>query len=347
MRPKTVALLVVALGCGLAASYMTSKLLAERNTEQPEEETVKILVAKTKVPRGTLLKDPEKYFELKDRRKADAPQSYFTDFAQIKDKRMKKDVKADVHISPEDLLDKNTTALLIPDGHGAIGLTVTAASAASFFVYPGDKVDIILTRHGPEFTSQTILRDVLVLTVGASAIRPDGDGPSGAMQANTVTVALKPEDAQKVRLAEKLGELSLLLRKEGDELQASARVTRPDDLLRSGSVPTALPTQPEPKGGEDELPVGLKPKDLKELEKPKTVETKEPKTVETKEPEEKVEEIKPDHTLTVHPGAGAPVKFHYYKQPDGRLTRDDGSEARKPEKKDAKDMKDKEDKDDE
>src|SRR5205085_3670194 len=140
MKPKTIILMVVAIGCGLAASYMTSKLLAERNTEPPKEETVTLLVAKAKVPRGTLLKEPEKFFEARERRKADAPQSYFTDPAQVKDKRLKKEIKQDVHVSPEDLVEKATSALGLPDGHGAIGLTVTAASAASFFVNPGDKV---------------------------------------------------------------------------------------------------------------------------------------------------------------------------------------------------------------
>ena len=37
----------------------------------PQEEKVSLLVAKTKVPKNTSLKDPEKYFELKQRDKAD------------------------------------------------------------------------------------------------------------------------------------------------------------------------------------------------------------------------------------------------------------------------------------
>ena len=43
MKPKTMMLMVVAIGCGLGASYMTSRLLAERNNQTQAEATVKVL----------------------------------------------------------------------------------------------------------------------------------------------------------------------------------------------------------------------------------------------------------------------------------------------------------------
>ena len=47
MKPKTMILMVVAIVCGLGASYMTSRLLAERG-EAPaaEQKKVTVLVAK-------------------------------------------------------------------------------------------------------------------------------------------------------------------------------------------------------------------------------------------------------------------------------------------------------------
>ena len=50
MKPKTMILMVVAVCCGLGASYITSKLLAERNNKGDSEPTVPVLVAKGKVP---------------------------------------------------------------------------------------------------------------------------------------------------------------------------------------------------------------------------------------------------------------------------------------------------------
>ena len=41
MKPKTIILMVVAVSCGLAASYMTSRLLADRPEAPPDEEKVR------------------------------------------------------------------------------------------------------------------------------------------------------------------------------------------------------------------------------------------------------------------------------------------------------------------
>jgi len=112
MKPKTLILMVVAVGCGLAASFMTSKLLADRREQPPPEEKIKLLVTKTKVPKGTVLKEPEKFFEIRERSKDDEPkEKYSPSFAQLKDKRLKRDPKPDVHASPDDFQDRTTTIL--------------------------------------------------------------------------------------------------------------------------------------------------------------------------------------------------------------------------------------------
>ena len=48
MKPKTMVLILAAVACGLGASFMTSRLLSER---QSDEEKVDVLVAKkTSIP---------------------------------------------------------------------------------------------------------------------------------------------------------------------------------------------------------------------------------------------------------------------------------------------------------
>src|SRR5262249_21609162 len=240
MKPKTMILLVVAVGCGLAASFMTSKLLSERREQpqQPVEEKVTLLVTKTKVPKNTVLKEPEKYFEVRERNKADEPkEKYFTSFAEIKDKRLKKELKPDVHVSPEDIQDRTGTMLDTPPGYGAIGLRANPALLAGNQVWPGDKVDILLTQRGTnnKVSSRTVLADVQVLAVGERTDR----GGEGNPQGNTVTVALLPEDAAKVRVAETLGELSLWLHGSDEDVKHSKRVITEDDVLRAGHAAEA------------------------------------------------------------------------------------------------------------
>lgn len=324
MKPKTMILMIVAVGCGLAASYMTSKLLAERKTAPPSDR-LPILVAKTKVPKFTVLNEPEKFFDRKERLKEDLPPqgAYFTEFAEIKDKRINREFKPDVHISPEDVAERSATVLPIPDGFGSMGIKVTAASAVSYFVAPGDKVDVLLTTRGEQASAFTILRDVLVLAVAEKMTKDTKEGDSAVIVANTVTVAVKSDDANLVRLAETQGELSLLLRKEGDKTEwKSDRIITPDDLKRAGrGSPLAFATKPAEEKPTT-LPLGI-PFDAIKKADPK------------EEPEEKVEPIKPKWEVTIEYGNAPSQKIPYFEKPDGTLTREAAEQpaAKAPDKK--------------
>src|SRR5436190_1989622 len=84
MKPKTMILMVVAIVCGLGASYMTSRLLAERD-DKPQQETpqeipkVKILVAKTNLDHGAAIKNPQEMFVEKTIPQEGAPKDALTD----------------------------------------------------------------------------------------------------------------------------------------------------------------------------------------------------------------------------------------------------------------------------
>jgi pilus assembly protein CpaB len=349
MKPKTMILMVVAVGCGLAASYMTSKLLADRN-QPKEEEKVKVLVAKAKVPRFTILKEPEKFFEVRELPKSAAPRSFFTDPNEVKGKRVNKEIKVDVHISEEDV-QTATSALPIPDGgYVGLGVTVNAASTVGYFVAPGDKVDVILTQRGPNPSSQTILREVLVLAVGQQNIRST-EGPGSAIQANTVSVALTPEEAQLLRLAETQGELSLLLRKDGDVSKGPVKPATLSDLKKSGFQVTGLtPSTKNPGDGtgrDSELPpipkteIKTPAKPDTKPEKPDTRVASKPetkpdtKTDEDPEPEDKP--LKKEWTMTIQAGAAPDKRVHFWRRPDGSLTKDEAdpelNEGKEPRKK--------------
>src|SRR5262249_37717743 len=66
MKPKTMILMIVAVGCGLGASIMTSRLLAERKDKEQGEPTVPVLVTKGRITGWTEIKEPEKAFEVKE-----------------------------------------------------------------------------------------------------------------------------------------------------------------------------------------------------------------------------------------------------------------------------------------
>jgi pilus assembly protein CpaB len=264
MKPKTIILMVVAVVCGLAASYMTSRVIAERNQQAPEEEKVTILVAKQKITMGTLIKDPKKYFVEKAYTKGEEPKKAIKTFDQVQDKRLNKPLGEDQFVTTEDLMDPKTAGIeaLLPPGMRAVALKVNAASVVAGFVMPNSRVDVVQTvRHGEHSSTQTILQNMLVLASDTMTGRPED---KQANLASTVTVAAKPEDAQKLRLAEAVGELSLSLRGSEDQEILTIKPTLPPDLARSrgqdggpgdgegaegGSVTKGVPDAPAPTPG--------------------------------------------------------------------------------------------------
>jgi pilus assembly protein CpaB len=229
MKPKTIVLMVVAVGCGLVASYMTSQLLAERGSGQDQtEEKIKILVAKKNLDLGLLIDKPERLFKVKLYLKGQEPEKALTDadFDKLRDRRLLKPLKTDEFVTAADLIDKNQNSLSarLPKGMRAVGIKVNVESIAGGFAsLPMSHVDIIsvLRRGDNDSISQILLEDVLVLAADQEINRP-GDGKS-AMVANTVTVALTPDDAELVTLAQEMGSLRLILRAFGDSSPAGTR----------------------------------------------------------------------------------------------------------------------------
>jgi len=236
MKPKTIILMVVAVVCGLGASYMTSRVIAERNQAPAgDEEKVIVLVAKQKVPMSTLLKDPQKYFVEKAYTKGEEPKKAIKTWDQLKDKRLNKPLSEDQFVTADDLMDPKLIGIegILPAGMRAVAIKVNVASVVAGFVLPNSRVDIVQTLRGGEHSiTQTILQNMLVLASDGTKDRPDD---KGNLPASTVTLAAKPEDVQKLRLAEAVGELSLSLRGAEDEEITRLKGTRLQDLAKSGN----------------------------------------------------------------------------------------------------------------
>jgi pilus assembly protein CpaB len=217
MKPKTLILMIVAVVCGLAASYMTSRVIAERGA-QTEVEKVGVLVARRNLAMGILINDPEKLFEEKQFTKGEEPKKAIRDMDELKGRRLNKPLTAEQFVTADDLIDKDKDGLaaLMPKGMRAVALNVNAASVVGGFVLPHSHVDILSVITGPngESNAKIILQNILVLAVDQNQNRPDD---RAAVVANTVTVQVTPEQAERLALAQKMGTLSLTLRSFGDD----------------------------------------------------------------------------------------------------------------------------------
>src|ERR1700722_14875854 len=106
MKPKTMILMVVAVACGLVASYMTSRLLADRNNQAPDT-MVDVVVAKKKVPQFTLIRKPEEFFEVRSvKEDGTITAKAIKTLEELKDKRVKNTLSADAVVRADDLQKK-------------------------------------------------------------------------------------------------------------------------------------------------------------------------------------------------------------------------------------------------
>ena len=109
-----------------------------------------------------------------------------------------------------------TLAALLPEGMRAISIPIDAVRGVSGFVLPNTMVDVLLTRKiagegaGPEdLRADVILENVQVLAIDQLASDKEGTPKVG----RTATLAVTLHDAQRLTIAEKVGTLSLALRK--------------------------------------------------------------------------------------------------------------------------------------
>ena len=116
----------------------------------------------------------------------------------------------------------NAMSGLLTPGMRATSVSITPDSGVAGFVLPNDRVDIVLTRElqitvggqtKARTVSSTILENVRILAIDQSLTQSKDQK---ALAGSTATVELTTTDAEKLRMAAKLGDLSLLLRSYAD-----------------------------------------------------------------------------------------------------------------------------------
>src|SRR6516162_4387309 len=212
MKSKTMILLGVAVICGLAASYMTSRLLADRS------EKVMVLIAKQKYAAWTPIKNAEEQFEQEERFKSEVPKNAVVKFEALKDHVLIKGMDKGEVVVAENLLSKEKGGLevLLPQGKRAVAVRTTAEKVAGGFVLPGSRVDVIhtLRRNDKEAESHVVLQNILVRAVDQQSLKPE-DKPG--MVPATVTLEVTPQQALILTRVQDQGTITLALRSYGDD----------------------------------------------------------------------------------------------------------------------------------
>ena len=154
--------------------------------------------------------------------------------------------------------DRGFLAAALGPGMRAVTVPVQTQTSVAGFVFPGDRIDLILTQSvsgggdGPPLkAAETIMRNLRVLATDQRTDNTTGeDGKSIVHTFSNVTIEATPKIAEQIAVAQTLGSLSLSLRSIADnssELEqaiASGDVSIPDDPKAEKAMLTKIASAP-------------------------------------------------------------------------------------------------------
>ncbi len=222
MRPKSLILLALALGCGLVASIGISQVMESRADQGPPEETQLVLVAMTRIDRNTELTAQNLKLDALPLDKV--PPRAITKLEEVEGHRPSTVIYPGSVIL-EQMIGSGEgvrATTQIPDGMRVVSVRVDNTSGAGL-IRPGDRVDVQVyarknPREGiPEAGTWTFLQDVSVFAV--DAIISD-DNATESLTAKTISLLVSPEQAARVSFASEIGTIRLVMRAPTDKTEA-------------------------------------------------------------------------------------------------------------------------------
>ena len=230
MNTARIAVLGIAIVAGGIAAYLASGSSDTSAPAQPvvQMQTVDILVAKSDIGLGQSVKPDDLQWQtwpaatatsnfISRASKADAvkeitgsiARSPFVAGEPIREQKL---VKAD---------GSGFMAAILPAGFRAISTEISPETGAGGFILPNDRVDVLLTKReknpdgkSPDISnSEVILSNVRVLAIDQAPKEKDG---TNSLVGKTVTLELKPEQAETLARSRQNGSLTLALRSIAD-----------------------------------------------------------------------------------------------------------------------------------
>ncbi len=142
--------------------------------------------------------------------------------------------------------DPGFLAAALPPGKRVATIASDGIAAVAGFIFPGDRVDVLVTHPIPkadveeddqekdEVVTETLLTNVKVLAVDQRAQGETTEDGKKKELPSSISLEVSLDEAQKLRLAQETGYLSLALRSLEDKDQTEeARITYVKDLSRS------------------------------------------------------------------------------------------------------------------
>jgi pilus assembly protein CpaB len=260
MRIARLAVLGVALAAGGAAAYLVSGSKPPPAPQvvqaPPPAQTEDVLVAAKELNFGAALGDADMTWQAWPNtgagkgvfiRKSENPNA----LADVKGSLVRGTFLPGEPLRRDRLVKGPTAGLMstmLSPGMRAVAINIDSqgATTAGGFVLPNDRVDVVRTYRDDEATkatgsdvvvTQTILSNVRVLAIGQNVQNKNGEA---VVVGSNATLELDPRQAELIILAQRTGQLSLILRamvdanKSGDTIPANSSDDTSLTIVRFG-----------------------------------------------------------------------------------------------------------------
>jgi pilus assembly protein CpaB len=230
---RIIVLLVAVVAAGATAMYARSWIEGQQNnvavvTAPAPEEVYEVLVADANLPAGTFVKP--QHLRWQRWPTDDVPDTYVLNGSRTEDAMVGAVVRRGIAegspITDGSVVkpgERGFLAAVLAPGMRAVSLPINATSSNSGLIFPGDRVDLILTQTleaadgtSSRRVSETVLRDIRIIAMGVEISDEPGE-EANHERAKTATFEVDPRVAEKVALISELGKLSLSLRSLADE----------------------------------------------------------------------------------------------------------------------------------
>ena len=249
MKTARIIVLIIALGAGGIAAYLASGSDNKSVSAAPvaQLQTVDVLVAKSDIGLGQTVAPENLQWQTWPAatasnnfiRRNDRPDAT----TQIAGSIARSPFIAGEPIREPKLVRANGSgfmAAILPTGMRAVSTEISAETGAGGFILPNDRVDVLLSKReknasrpgAPDvINSEIILPNVRVLAIDQAPKEKDGQN---SVVGKTVTLELKPEQAETLARARQTGTLALALRSIADRNMVENVV--PDDQDKRGDT---------------------------------------------------------------------------------------------------------------
>lgn len=253
MDVKKIMLIVGAMIVALGAAFGVNQLMRGSTSPEaqaaaaPKIEGPKVMVATRALPVGTILTADALRFQAWPEGLVKPDQYYIEGQAGVDalvGSVVRVPMTAGAPVTKGALVnpgDRGFLAAALGPGMRAVTVTLSPDQGVAGFVFPGDRVDLLLTLELENEndnkiklnTTETIVRNMRVLAVDQRTAPTDENGNSTPVVFSTVTVEATPQIAEKIAVARSVGTLSLALR------SLAENAAELEEAIASGQVSVA------------------------------------------------------------------------------------------------------------